>query len=167
MHTDFLILHSRFFGDTMTYKKIFLIIISAVIFSSCSTLTLTPAEFGWPIEGVLKVDNSGFVKEDRSAIWFDTKALFLEETQDSLGYAGKSLRIIRNHEGYYFMTSVDFKNVYVFGVSKSSFTLENKIQIGEVGLKNPVFNQRKPYIELIDDGKTYKLTSEGIEEGEK
>lgn len=151
----------------MIYKKILLLIIVSLIITSCSTLTLTPAEFGWPIEGVLKVDNSGFVKEDRSAISFDTKTLFLEELKDSLGYAGKTLRIIRNHEGYYFMTATDFKNVYVFGVEKNSFTLENKIQIGEVGLKNPAFNQRKPYVELIDDGKTYKLTSEGIEEGEK
>ena len=63
------------------------------------------------------------------------------------------------------MTSVDFKNVYVFSVEKNSFTLENKIELGEIGLKNPAFNQRKPFIELIDDGKSYKLTSEGIEEG--
>lgn len=151
----------------MIYKKIILLIIVGLIATSCSTLTLTPAEFGWPIEGVMRIDNSGFVKEDRSAVWFDTKALFLEETQDSLGYAGKTLRVIRNHEGFYFMTAIDFKNVYVFGVDKNAFTLENKIQIGEVGLKNPAFNQRKPYIELIDNGKSYKLTSEGIEEGEK
>lgn len=87
--------------------------------------------------------------------------------QDSLGYAGKTLRVIRNHEGFYFMTAVDFKNVYVFGVDKNSFVLENKIEINETGLKNPAFNQRKPFVELIDDGKTYKLTSEGIDEGEK
>jgi hypothetical protein len=139
----------------------------SVIVASCSTLTLTPAEFGWPIEGVLKVDNSGFVKEERSAIYFNTKALFFEETQDSLGFAGKTVRIIRSNEGYYFMTANDFKNVYVFGVEKNSFTLENKIQIGETGLKNPAFNQRKRFIELIDDGKSYKLTSEGMEESVK
>lgn len=151
----------------MVYKKIILLVFTGIIITSCSTLTLTPAEFGWPIEGVLKVDNKGFVKEDRGAILFDTKALFLEEMQDSLGYAGKTLRIIRNHEGFYFMTAVDFKNVYVFGVDKNSFVLENKIEINETGLKNPAFNQRKPFVELIDDGKTYKLTSEGIDEGEK
>lgn len=151
----------------MVYKKIILLVFTGIIITSCSTLTLTPAEFGWPIEGVLKVDNKGFVKEDRGAILFDTKALFLEEMQDSLGYAGKTLRVIRNHEGLYFMTAVDFKNVYVFGVDKNSFVLENKIEINETGLKNPAFNQRKPFVELIDDGKTYKLTSEGIDEGEK
>lgn len=151
----------------MVYKKIILLVFTGIIITSCSTLTLTPAEFGWPIEGVLKVDNKGFVKEDRGAILFDTKALFLEEMQDSLGYAGKTLRVIRNHDGFYFMTAVDFKNVYVFGVDKNSFVLENKIEINETGLKNPAFNQRKPFVELIDDGKTYKLTSEGIDEGEK
>ena len=149
----------------MAYIKIFLFLITISLLSSCSSLTLTPAEFGWPIEGVLKIDKNGFVKEDRNAVSFDTKALFLEETQDSLGYAGKTLHVIRNHEGFYFMTSVDFKNVYVFSVEKNSFTLENKIELGEIGLKNPAFNQRKPFIELIDDGKSYKLTSEGIEEG--
>lgn len=151
----------------MVYKKIFLLVITGIILSSCSTLTLTPAEFGWVIEGVLKVDNKGFVKEDRYSISFDTKTLFLEETQDSLGYAGKTLHVIRNHEGLYFMTAADFKNVYVFSVEKNSFTLENKIQVGETGLKNPAFNQRKPFIELIDDGKSYKLTSNGIEEDVK
>lgn len=149
----------------MTNLKIFLILITTVVLSSCSSLTLTPAEFGWSLEAVLKIDNNGFVKEDRNSISFDTKVLFLEETQDSLGYAGKTLRLIRNNEGFYFMTAVDFKNVYVFTVEKNAFSLENKIEINETGLKNPAFNQRKPFIELLDDGITYKLTSEGIEDG--
>ena len=147
----------------MNYFKIFLTIVVATLLSSCSSLTLTPAEFSWPLESVLKIDNNGFVKEDRNSISFDTKALFLEETEDSLGYAGKTLHLIRNNEGYYFMTAVDFKNVYVFTVEESAFSLENKIQINETGLKNPAFNQRKPFIELLDDGITYKLSSEAIE----
>ncbi|MDP2366391.1 MAG: hypothetical protein Q8M94_21770 [Ignavibacteria bacterium] len=147
----------------MTYLKIFLIIISAAVLFSCSSLTLTSADFSWPLESVLKIDNNGFVKEDRHSIFFDTKALFLEETQDSLGYAGKTLRLIRSSEGFYFMTAVDFKNVYVFTAEKNAFRLENKIQINETGLKNPAFNQRKPFIELLDDGITYKLSSDAIE----
>lgn len=161
---DFLSLSSRFFlGDIMIKIKVLLILITGSIFYSCSSLTLTPAEFGWPIEAVLKTDNQGFVKEDRHSIYFDTKALFLEETQDSLGYAGKSIRLIRNNEGYYFITAADFKNVYVFGTDKSSLVLENKIQINETGIIDPVFNQRPPLIELIANGKSYKLTSGGIE----
>ena len=151
----------------MNYFKIFLTMVVAALLSSCSSLILTPAEFSWPLESVLKIDNNGFVKEDRNSIAFDTKALFIEETEDSLGYAGKTLHLIRNNEGYYFMTAVDFKNVYVFSVEENAFSLENKIQINETGLKNPAFNQRKPLIELLDDGVTYKLSSEAIEGDEK
>ena len=61
------------------------------------------------------------------------------------------------------MTAVDFKNVYVFTVEENAFSLENKIQINETGLNNPAFNQRKPFIELLDDGIIYKLSSEAIE----
>jgi hypothetical protein len=147
----------------MNYFKIFLSIVIATLLFSCSSLTLTPAEFSWPLESVLKIDNNGFVKEDRNSISFDTKALFLEETEDSLGYAGKTLHLIRNDEGFYFMTAAGFRNVYVFTVEENAFSLENKIQINETGLKNPAFNQRKPFIELLDDGMTYKLSSEAIE----
>lgn len=86
--------------------------------------------------------------------------MFFEETQDSLSFAGKTIRLIRNNEGYYFMTSNDFKHVYVFSVEKNAFSLQNKILVNETGLSNPAFNQRSPYIELLDDAKIYKLTSE-------
>jgi hypothetical protein len=65
------------------------------------------------------------------------------------------------------MTANDFKNVYVFSVQKNAFSLQSKILVKETGLVNPAFNQRSSFIELIDDGKTFKLTSEGIEEGVK
>lgn len=151
----------------MNYFKILLTVAVIAFFAACSSLKLEPAQFAWPIESVLKIDKDGFVKEDRHSVSFSTKALFFEETQDSLAYAGKSLRLIRNNEGYYFMTAVGFKNVYVFTVTKNALSLENKIQINETGLINPAFNQRNSFIELLDDTKSYKLTSEGIEEGVK
>lgn len=150
----------------MKQIKILFIIFTGFFFYNCSSLTLKPAEFGWPIEAVLKIDNQGFVKEERHSVYFNTKELFLEEMQDSLSYAGKTLRLIRNNEGYYFMTSVDFKNVYVFSADKDSFVLEKKIQIDEIGMPNPVFNQRYLFIELITNGKSYRLTSDGIQGGD-
>ncbi len=151
----------------MKYSKIILIAITATVFAACSSLKLSPAEFGWPIESVLKVDDKGFAKEDRYSLSYNTKAMFFEETKDSMSYKGKSIRLIRNMEGFYFMTSTDFKNVYVFSVDKNEFSLENKIQINETGLKNPAFNQKFPFIELLDEGNTFKLTSEGIDGGTK
>jgi len=148
-------------------KKIILLTVSVIFFSACSSLMLSPAEFGWPIESVLKIDDKGFVKDDRYSLSFNTKAMFFEETQDSMAYLGKSLRMIRSSEGFYFMTAANFKNVYVFATDKSSFSLVKKLQINETGLKNPVLNQRPPFVELIDEGVSYKLTSEGFEGGKK
>lgn len=152
----------------MKHIKLFLVLSFITLLAGCSTLKLEPAQFAWPLESVLKIDKDGFVKEDRYALNFNTKALFFEETQDSLSYSGKTIRIIRNNEGYYFMTAVDFKNVYVFSIDKNAFSLKTKILIIETtGLLNPAFNQRSPFIELLSDGKAFKLTSEGIEEGVK
>lgn len=169
MQMYFLSLNSQFYKrEKMNQIKLLLILTSVSLLAACSSLKLEPAQFNWPLESVLKVDDEGFVKEERHSMNFNTKALFLEETQDSLSYLGKTIRLIRNNEGYYFMTATNFKNVYVFSVDKNAFNLKTKILISETtGLSNPAFNQRSPYIELLDDGKAYKLTSEGIEEGTK
>ena len=45
--------------------------------------------------------------------------------------------------------------------------LNNKIFITEFGLQSPAFNQRDPFIELVDGGKKMNLTGNGIEGGEK
>lgn len=143
------------------------LIISITIVTACSSLKLSPAEFAWPIESVLKINNDGFAKEERYSFSFNTKSLFMEEMQDSMAYLGKELRIIRNQDGYYFITSKGFKNVYIFETSEGIFSLKEKITINETGLNNPFFNQRTPYIELIDgDFKAY-LTNEGLQGGVK
>lgn len=146
--------------------KIFAVLIITVLVSNaCSSLKLSPAEFAWPIESVLKINDEGIAKEDRYSFSFNTKALFMEEMQDSMAYVGKDLRIIRNNEGYYFITSKGFKNVYIFESSESSLALKEKITINETGLNNPFFNQRNPFIELIDGEFKAYLTKEGLQGG--
>mgnify|MGYP005837040751 CR=1 FL=1 len=143
------------------------LIITLLVSTACSSLKLSPAEFAWPIESVLKINNDGFAKEDRYSFSFNTKSLFMEEMQDSMAYVGKELRIIRNQDGYYFITSKGFKNVYIFETSEGSFSLKEKITINETGLNNPFFNQRTPYIELVDENFKAYLTSEGLQGGVK
>ena len=143
---------------------------AALLFlAACSTLTLQPADFSWPVESVLKVDNNGQAQEKRFSFSFNTKELFLKETKDSLGYQDKELRVIRDDKGYYFMVADDFKNVYVFKTDDGTFRLKNEITISDsTGIKNPAFNQRSPYIELTyDPNKKINLTNEGIEEEKK
>ena len=146
------------------------IIISAALLllgTACSTLTLQPANFSWPVESLLKVDDRGNVTEDRYSTSFNTIGLYYEEFQDSLAYKGKSLHLIRNNQGNYFITGNEFKNVYVFRTSGGALALEKKIFISEFGLKDPALNQRSPYIELLDGENKINLTSDGIEGGSK
>ena len=136
-------------------------------FTACSVLTLTPANFAWPIESVLKVNDEGKVSEERYSFSFDAKGIYHEEFQDSLAYLDRELRIIRDVQGYYFITGARFKNVYVFRADDGAMVLNNKIIISESGVQNPAFNQRSPHIELIDGEKTLKLTHQGIEGSDK
>jgi hypothetical protein len=131
--------------------------------AACSVLTLQPANFAWPLESVLPVDDNGKISEDRYSLEFNTVGLFFEELQDSLSYKGKEIRLIRDNQGFYFMTANNFKNVYVFKAYEGKLTLENKIYISEFGLQTPAFNQRDPYIELVDGTNKMNLTYKGVE----
>lgn len=151
-------------------KAIKYLVSPALLFlAACSTLTLQPADFSWPVESVLKVDDNGQAMEKRFSFSFNTKELFLKETNDSLGYKNKELRVIRDNKGYYFMVADNFKNVYVFKTDEGAFRLDNKITISDTtGIESPAFNQRTPYIELTyDTSKKINLTNEGIVEEKK
>jgi len=149
-------------------KQLIIFSISLILITAaCSVLTLQPADFSWPVESALKIDDKGNVTEDRYSADFNTIGLFFEEFQDSMSYKGKEIRLIRNNWGDYFITGKKFKNVYVFKASEGTLILENKIFISEFGLNEPAFNQRSPYIELLDGDYKINLTSEGIEGGSK
>jgi len=148
-------------------RLIILFLFLILLIAACSVLTLQPANFGWPIESVLPVDDEGKVTDDRYSIEINTVGLFFDEFQDSLSYRGKEVRMIRDNQGFYFLTASDFKNVYVFKVDEGKLVLENKIFISEFGLQTPAFNQRDPYIELIDGTNKMNLTYKGVEGGSK
>ena len=145
----------------------FLPFLLLVFAAACSTLKLQQADFAWPVESVIAVEENGKVSDDRYSISFDTKELFFEETEDSSAYVGKKIRILRDINGYYFITAEKFKNVYVFQMDNGSMILRNKIFISEIGIEDPALNQRAPYIELIDGGKNLYLTNNGIDRNKK
>ena len=146
----------------MSLQKGFSVMLLFVILSACSSLTLKPADYSWPIENVLKVDNKGFVEEQRYSFTLKVKALFYEEFEDSTNFSGKEIRLIRDKLGFYYITGKDFKNVYVFEPGESGMCLENKIEITETGLVSPVFNQKSPNVELLDNTNKYLLNNKGI-----
>ena len=152
---------------TLVYLGSFLLI----FLTACSSLVLKPADFSWPVESVLNIDGDGNVAVERYSESFNTKPLFYKETGDSLAYQNQQLRVIRNRDGYYFMVANNFKNVYVFNQKDGAFRLEKKIEVSDkVGIQNPAFNQRSPFIELVygdNSANRVNLTDNGIKKEEQ
>jgi hypothetical protein len=128
--------------------------------ASCSSVQLDRVNFGWPVESVVTVNNANVFEDVRYAVSAGVGKLALEEFQDSTALRGAQLRLLRNTEGYYFLTGPRFKSVYVFEPGESSLSLSTAIAVSETGLRNPALNQRPPYVELIDgDNVRILLTS--------
>jgi hypothetical protein len=148
---------------------------AAVLFaaglSSCASVRLEPVDFGWPVEAALTVSPANTVEEPRQSVTFNVAALAMEEFQDTSALKGTTLRVLRNPDGYFFVTGPRFEHVYVFAASGRVLALEEKIRVvperenGRQGLRNPALNQRPPYVELLDEpGVRVLLTPNGIAE---
>lgn len=150
------------FGEEM--KKIFFLL-TLIAFVGCAQLVMEPADFAWPIETVLDTDDQGMVQESRYSFSANVKDLFIMETADSLAYLNQAVRIIRDTEGYYYFIAPGFKNVYICSAKDGQFVLHNQVFVSEFGLDLPAFNQRKPFIELLEGEEHLAyLNSQGIKE---
>jgi hypothetical protein len=150
-------------------KAIFIpIYMSFFILAGCSSLTIKPGDFAWPVESVLTVDGQGKIQSERYSFSLNVKALLFAETQDSVNIPKVNLRMIRDVKGFYFITASQFKNVYVFEQTEGGLKLKNKIPVAMNGLSEPAFNQRAPYIQVVNgQNPTILLTEDGVFEGEK
>lgn len=149
----------------------FIFCIIAFIIAGCSSLTLRPANFSWPIEIAVTPDVDGTVKIPRYQVSFNSKPLLFEELQDSIYVTNRMMHVIRDQNGFYFITAKDFKNVYVFNQDEGALKLESKIQVSENGLEAPAFNQKGLSVQLVNEQKENEpailLSNDGIQEGEK
>ncbi len=146
----------------MRFIKNYIFVVILLVSTSCSKLILQPADFAWPVENVIKIDDKGFIEEPRYSFAVNVKSLFQEEFADSNLAIGKEIRIIRDKLGYYYLTGINFKNVYLFLPDEGGMQLEETFLISETGLQSPVMNQKSPNIELIDGDKIYILNNNGI-----
>ena len=68
----------------MKQLKILLIISSITLLAACSTLMLQPANFAWPLETVLKIDDEGNVYLTSGKVWvYNPKGELIEEIEFS------------------------------------------------------------------------------------
>ncbi|MBP1691747.1 MAG: hypothetical protein H6Q32_1099 [Bacteroidetes bacterium] len=120
------------------------------VLSGCSSLTLEQANFAWPVESVLAVNSMNMIEDGRYALVVNVTPLAVAEFQDSTALWGTTLRLIRNAQGYYFVTGPRFKRVYVFRPGDGTLDGTTAIEVSTTGLTNPALNQRPPHIELLD-----------------
>ena len=125
-------------------------------------VTLKPVDFSWSYESVLTAGPDGVVRGEPKTIAFNAQPLFQEETGQPGSVEGKTVRIIRNDVGYYFITSPGFKHVYILRGGESKLTVWSRVLIDEKGMEKPFFNRRERGIELVANGKTYLLDKDGI-----
>lgn len=127
-----------------------LIVGPTFLLSACASLTIEQVDYAWPIESVLTVQENNTVSEGRHALTFNVAPLAEKEFRDPNALKGKEIRVLRNTEGYYFITAQQFKHVYVMSPQAGELTLHSELEVSQHGLRNPALNQRNPYIEILD-----------------
>lgn len=146
-------------------KAILFLFVALPALAGC--VTVKPVDFSWSFESVVTADSAGYVRAEPKTIAFDARALFKAETKNPDAAAGAVVRIIRDYDGYYFITSPGFKHVYIFTGAQGKLTLKKKVLIAEQGMEKPFFNRRPSGIELVADGQTVLLNRKGIIPGGK
>lgn len=137
------------------------------VFVGCKqTLVISEVDYSQPIESVLQTNDDGVVNDVRSGLSFNILPLQYAETKDTSSVSTEEVRMIRGKEGYYYITSPGYQNVYVMAAEKGTLKLKKKIMIKEGGIAKPAFNQRNPYVQLLnrETGENYALTAEGIQQ---
>lgn len=156
----------------MRLSKLFkaLLLICVSVFMGCSqTLIISDVDYSQPIESVLQTNENGVVNDVKSGLSFNILPLQYVETQDTSSVTTKEVRMIRGKEGYYYITSPGYQNVFVMAPEKGILKLKNKILIKEEGISKPAFNQRTPYVQLLnrETGENYALTAKGVQQPEE
>jgi len=147
-----------------TYIQILMAVSFAVLITACgSSIAIQNVDFSQPLEVVGQPDNSGLVSDIRTGVSFSVLPLLEKEGITSNEFSGTDVRMIRNHQGYYFVTAAGFKNVYVMQSRENELRSEKVIPVASQRLQNPSFNQRNPYIQLLDGDTSMNLTVDGIQ----
>ncbi|MBD3615772.1 MAG: hypothetical protein HUJ22_04295 [Gracilimonas sp.] len=136
--------------------------------TACKTFVVENVNYAQQIESVLVPDENGNVHDVRHGITFNVTPFQEQEfgVEDSAKTEIKEVRLIRNAEGYYFITANNFKNVYVMEPGKGNLRLRNKIQVSEERLSAPAFNLRDASVQLVktDTNEVLTMNENGLQE---
>ena len=147
----------------MKIKTCLLLFIFGILFYSCSSFKIEAVKYGWGGEVFINPDENGNIIMSKNSMSFNILPVLKEENLDQKPKDIK-IRIIRDENGYFYLTANKFKYVWVFISGESLLVLENKIEIyEEKTLDDPKFNEQKPHVKLfLKDGKEFLLDKKGI-----
>ncbi len=147
------------------FKTAILALVLSALFTACSSITVKPVQYGWPVENVVKIASDFNITFPRYSISMNVKNIFENEKLiKNNSPVSHQIRFIRDNLGYYYLTGELFKNVYVLKPEESEMKVINEIFIDKKGMTSPAMNQRGNYIELLlDNGKRkLKINNDGI-----
>ncbi len=147
------------------FKTAILALVLSALFTACSSITVKPVQYGWPVENVVKIASDFNITFPRYSISMNVKNIFENEKLiKNNSPVSHQIRFIRDNLGYYYLTGELFKNVYVLKSEESEMKVINEIFIDKKGMISPAMNQRGNYIELLlDNGKRkLKINNDGI-----
>lgn len=146
------------------YIQILIAVSLAAFLSACSSrVAIENVDFAQPVETVAQADSEGQVTDTRTGVSFNILPLLEKEGLSASDFSNTDVRMMRNHQGYYFVTAAGFRNVYVMEAQENKLRSENIIRISSDRLENPAFNQRNPYIQLIYGDRSVNLSKSGIQ----
>jgi len=153
-------------------KQILSILCAALllIVAACNdSLVIRDVNFSQPVESVVTPDTNGVVHDKRYGLVFNILPVQYAEFGDSVKPEIKYIRLIRNQEGYYFITAEGFKHVYVMRPEKGKLVLNKRLRVSDKALTAPVFNLRPPFIQLVETktNTVYALDEKQIHKKEK
>ena len=153
----------------MKYTPLLLIVLVCISVACNRALVVQNVNYSQSLESVLTPDETGTVTDVRYGLSFNILPLQFEEHQDTSSTNIDKVRLIRNKEGFYFITAQGFKHVYVMEPKANALKLKKKVLVSEQGLLAPAFNQRPAYIQLLDTAtsQVYNLNQKGMYKEEK
>ncbi len=145
------------------------VVFSVLFLQACNkSLVVKNVNYAQQIESVLVPDSDGIVTDVRFGLSYSIMPFQYEEFEDTTSVQVSEVRMIRNNQGYYFITADKFKHVYVMAPKRGEFKLEKKILVDEEGLNAPAFNWRNPVVQLIYGSRNVVIliNENGIYKGE-
>lgn len=148
---------------------VFLLAATMLAGTACNKFVVENVNYSHSIESVLTPDENGNVEDVRHGITFNTKPFVKQEFGESDSTTINEIRLIRNADGFYYITANNFKNVYVMEPGQGELKLKNKIKISEDRMSDPAFNMREGQVQLVktETNEVITLNEDGIQENKE